>query len=127
MTGLQKAMDLEKANEWAEILKAVAHPTRLQIVGELLEGTKCVTDIQDLLPVSQSNISQHLAVLRHARLVDFVQEGAQRCYYLSRPGLASGIMGLLARDEPVLRRSREEISREQQQSGSSCQVSCGKG
>ena len=48
--------------------KALAHPTRLQIVAELLKGTKCVTDIQDILPASQSNISQHLTVLRHARI-----------------------------------------------------------
>jgi DNA-binding transcriptional ArsR family regulator len=120
-------MDSEKAAAWAESLKAVAHPTRLQIIGELLAGTRCVTDIQDLLPVSQSNISQHLAVLRHARLVDFVQEGAQRCYYLSRPGLAKGLMALLAENEPILRKSREEINREQQQTGVSCKITCGSG
>jgi DNA-binding transcriptional ArsR family regulator len=44
-------------NYWVTILKALGHPTRLQIVIELLKGTKCVTDIHDLLPASQANIS----------------------------------------------------------------------
>lgn len=102
-------MNINIANEWAEILKALAHPTRLQIVAELLKGTKCVTDIQDILPASQSNISQHLTVLRHANLVDFAQDGAQRCYYVSRPRLVSGIVRLLSDGEPVVRKSREDI------------------
>ena len=57
------------------ILKALAHSTRLQIVTELLAGTKCVTDIHDILPASQANISQHLSILRHAEIVDFNQCG----------------------------------------------------
>jgi len=92
-------MDLNTATDWAATLKALAHPTRLQIVAELLKGTKCVTDIQDLLPASQANISQHLTVLRHAGLVDFTQNGAQRCYFVSRPELAEGVLSQL-RDEP---------------------------
>ncbi len=68
-------MNFDIANMWAEVLKALAHPTRLQIVAELLKGTKCVTDIQDILPASQANISQHLTVLRHAGIVNFAQDG----------------------------------------------------
>ena len=71
----------------AETLKAFSHPTtRLSILQELLAGPKCVTDMEELLPVRQANLSQHLCVLRNAKLVDFAQEGALRCYYLSRPG-----------------------------------------
>lgn len=93
-------MDFSTANDWATTLKALAHPTRLQIVAELLKGTKCVTDIEELLPASQANISQHLTVLRHAGLVDFRQNGAQRCYFVCRPGLAAGVLSQL-RNEPV--------------------------
>ncbi len=71
---------LETTMEWAALLKALSHHTRLQIVIGLIKGTKCVTDIQDILPASQANISQHLSVLRNAGLVDFVQDGSQRCY-----------------------------------------------
>lgn len=105
----------------AETLKALAHPTRLQIVIELLKGTKCVTDIQEILPASQANISQHLTVLRHAGLVDFARDGAQRCYFVSRPELVSAILSKLAENEPVMRKTKKEITEERV--GSTC---CGR-
>lgn len=91
-------MVIEK--DWVVVLKALAHPTRLSIVSELLQGTKCVTGMQDLLPASQANISQHLGILRNARIVDFTQDGAQRCYYVCRPELIAGLFELL-RDAPA--------------------------
>lgn len=87
-------------NYWITILKALGHHTRLQIVIELLQGTKCVTDIQELLPASQANISQHLTVLRNARIVDFAQDGSQRCYYVCRPELVQGVLDLLRNEQP---------------------------
>jgi len=110
-------MDFSTANKWADLLKAFAHPTRLQIVAELLKGTKCVNDIQEILPATQSNISQHLTVLRNARLVDFVQDGAQRCYYVSRPKMAAALIELLAVGEPPIRKTKCDLEREKQSSG----------
>lgn len=105
-------MEADRAGEWAELLKAFAHPTRLQILDELRRGTRCVTDMEEILPVTQVNISQHLTVLRNARLVDFAQDGAVRCYYASRPKLVDGVLTLLAADHPVIRRTKEQIDRE---------------
>jgi ArsR family transcriptional regulator len=110
-------MDAERAHEWADLLKAFAHPTRLQILGELRKGTQCVTDMEEILPVTQVNISQHLTVLRNAKLVDFAQDGALRCYYLSRPKLVDGILELLAADLPVIRKTKEQIDREKERTG----------
>lgn len=93
----------------AELLKAFSHPTRLAILQELLAGPKCVTDMEELLPARQANISQHLAVLRHAQLVDFAQDGSLRCYYLSRPQLVEDMLALVGRGDPVVRRTPEEI------------------
>jgi ArsR family transcriptional regulator len=107
-------MNADRAYEWSELLKAFAHPTRLQILGELRNGTRCVTDMEEILPATQVNISQHLTVLRNARLVDFAQDGALRCYYLSRPRLVEGVLGLLAADIPVVRKSKEQIEREKE-------------
>ncbi|OHB26109.1 MAG: transcriptional regulator [Desulfuromonadaceae bacterium GWC2_58_13] len=92
--------------QWVAVLKALAHSTRLQIVMELLKGTKCVTDIHDLLPASQANISQHLTILRHAGIVDFTQKGAQRCYFIRCPELVTGILALLKEDPPLLGKKR---------------------
>lgn len=82
------------------ILKALAHPTRLQIVTKLQQGTKCVTDIHEILPASQANISQHLTILRNAEIVDFTQDGSQRCYYICRPELIAGVLNLLQQEQP---------------------------
>ena len=96
----------------AETLKAFAHPIRLMILQELVEGTKCVTDMEELLPAKQANISQHLSVLRNAKLVDFAQDGALRCYYLARPKLVRDMLRLVARDEPAVKRTADQIKLE---------------
>jgi ArsR family transcriptional regulator len=98
----------------AELIKAFAHPTRLLILSELLSGPKCVTDMEDLLPARQANISQHLAVLRFAKLVDYAQDGTLRCYYLARPRLVKSLLDLVARDHPVVKRTAEEIKAEKE-------------
>jgi ArsR family transcriptional regulator, arsenate/arsenite/antimonite-responsive transcriptional repressor len=101
--------DSAKQKATAEVLKAFSHPTRLAILQELIHGPKCVTDMEEILPARQANISQHLAVLRHARIVDFAQDGALRCYYLCRPRLVRDLLRLMARDEPVVTRTPEQI------------------
>jgi ArsR family transcriptional regulator len=93
----------------AELLKAFSHPTRLAILQELAAGPKCVTDIEDLVPARQANISQHLSVLRYARLVDYAQDGVLRCYYLCRPRLVRDMLALVEREEPIVKRTPAEI------------------
>lgn len=67
------------------ILKLIAHPVRTAILNELTKGVKCVSDLQDFLKIRQSNISQHLAVLRHANIIDYFIDGKLRCYFLKSP------------------------------------------
>lgn len=98
----------------AELLKAFSHPTRLAILQELVVGPKCVTDIEDLVSARQANISQHLSVLRYARLVDYAQDGALRCYYLCRPKLVRDMLALVERDEPIIKRTPEQIQADKQ-------------
>lgn len=92
-----------------ERLKAFAHPTRLMILQELVAGPKCVSDMEELLPARQANISQHLAVLRNAQLVDYAQDGALRCYYLCQPRLVRDMLTLVSRNESVVKRCADEI------------------
>jgi len=73
-------------------LKALSHPTRLLIVSELLKGTKCVTDMQQLVKARQANISQHLLILRTNGIVDWKQTGMRKCYYLKNPKLIKKIL-----------------------------------
>jgi ArsR family transcriptional regulator, arsenate/arsenite/antimonite-responsive transcriptional repressor len=52
-----------------QLLKALAEPTRLRIVGYLAQRELCVCDLEDLLGISQSMTSHHLGVLRRAGLL----------------------------------------------------------
>jgi len=74
-----------KHRRWADLLKVLAHPTRLALADVLVEGTCCVSDACDLLHVPQPNLSQHLSILRKAGIVDFQEDGKRRCYFLCDP------------------------------------------
>lgn len=82
-----------------EILKLVAHPARIAILDELSKGVKCVTDLQDFIEISQSNISQHLSALRHAGVIDYFIDGRLRCYFLKHP-LVLDLLEIIRKDYP---------------------------
>ncbi|MDP3297284.1 MAG: metalloregulator ArsR/SmtB family transcription factor [Thermodesulfovibrionia bacterium] len=82
-----------------EILKVSAHPVRIAILEELSKGVKCVSDFEEFLDISQPNISQHLAALRHAGIVDYFIDGRLRCYFLKNP-LIIDLLEILKKDYP---------------------------
>jgi DNA-binding transcriptional ArsR family regulator len=59
----------DKAAHAVELLKAMANEWRLMILCQLADGEKTVSELQDVLGLSQSALSQHLAVLRRERIV----------------------------------------------------------
>jgi DNA-binding transcriptional ArsR family regulator/YHS domain-containing protein len=67
----------------AQLLKALAHPRRLEIINLLREGELAVSDIHTMLDLPQANISQHLMLLRDAQVVTARREGKQIYYSLS--------------------------------------------
>lgn len=75
-----------KDEEWlddnAELLKALAHPSRLKIIGFLSSGKKCVKHIWEALDLPQPNVSQHLSVLRNKGILGYKREGSIVCYYI---------------------------------------------
>jgi len=83
----------------SEILKAIANPTRLKILEVLLEKEGCVRDLEKLLGKPQANISQHLAILRKAGIVDFNEVGRERCYFLKDYDKVSKILSCVNRTE----------------------------
>lgn len=64
----------------AEILKALAHPTRINILESLRHGERCVCEIIDEVNIEQSNVSQHLAVLKKLDIVSFKKDGLKVIY-----------------------------------------------
>jgi len=69
--------------EEAELLKALAHPVRLIIVKGLMAEEGCnVTNMQQCLNIPQSTLSQHLAKLREADILNSERNGLERNYYV---------------------------------------------
>jgi DNA-binding transcriptional ArsR family regulator/YHS domain-containing protein len=69
----------------AELLKALAHPRRLEIVQLLRDQELTVTGIYEMLDLPQANISQHLMILRDAGIVTTQRDGKQIIYSLAHP------------------------------------------
>lgn len=73
----------------AQMMKALGHPARLQILLYLSQNPQCITgDIVSALPLAQATVSQHLKVLRDAGLICGTIEGPATCYCLCEEGLA---------------------------------------
>jgi len=68
----------------AEVLRAAGEPTRLRILNLLRQGSICVCDLQAILELPQSTVSNHLTALRHADLVKDERKGPRVMYSLSR-------------------------------------------
>jgi len=64
----------------ADLLKALSHPKRLEIIHLLRDSELSVTQIQEMLDLPQSNLSQHLMVLRNAKVVKTRKDGKQVYY-----------------------------------------------
>jgi ArsR family transcriptional regulator len=64
----------------AYLCKALAHPTRLLIIDELRHGPRSVGELALRLGLPQSNLSQHLGILRAKRLVANRRDGSTVYY-----------------------------------------------
>jgi ArsR family transcriptional regulator, virulence genes transcriptional regulator len=93
-----KMNDLERmsrhAESAAELLKSLAHPARLLVACRLVEGEASVSELQSLGSLSMSALSQHLAVMRDAGLVQTRRE-SQTIYYSLSKGPVWGVMQAL--------------------------------
>ena len=61
----------------AEILKALAQPTRLKILECLRNGEKCICEIVPAINGEQSNISRHISLMQKSHLVTTRKEGVR--------------------------------------------------
>lgn len=70
-----------------ELLKTIAHPTRLAVLDILRDGEQCVCHMEAMLGVRQAYISQQLMILREAGLVEVRRDGLNMYYRLVKPEL----------------------------------------
>jgi DNA-binding transcriptional ArsR family regulator len=75
-------MDKELATHAAEVLKAVAHPIRLQIVEVLEEGERSVNEITEAVGEKQAIISQQLNLMKDKGILSSRREGARVFYQI---------------------------------------------
>lgn len=73
----------DMATHACDLLKAMANEWRLMILCQLSEGEKTVSELQQTLGLSQSALSQHLAVLRRERIVKARKHAQSVSYSLS--------------------------------------------
>ena len=83
-----------RINEAAEILKAMSSETRLKILCALSEGELPVNQLAELTAQSPSAVSQHLAKLKAASLVEARRE-AQTIYYSCTAGIGRTLVNTL--------------------------------
>ncbi len=91
----------------ADILKALGHPTRISIVEYLRHGERCVCEIFPALRMEQSNVSQHLAVLKKSGVLESRKDGLRVIYRISSPEVLE-ILDLL--QETIVRRARDNAA-----------------
>jgi ArsR family transcriptional regulator len=78
----------------ANLCKALAHPTRLLIIDELRDAPRSVSELVERIGLRQSNLSQHLGILRDQRLVIARREG-QTVFYSLRDARVTQAFDLL--------------------------------
>jgi ArsR family transcriptional regulator len=84
----------------AEVLKTLSNPKRLEIIHLLAEGPREVGRLAEELGISQPNVSQHLALMRSAGVVDAERDGREVRYRLSDPEIIAAcetMRGVLVR------------------------------
>src|SRR5512137_2819536 len=74
---------MEAYDRQAEILKALGHPVRLQILDILRDGERCVCHIEAALQLRQAYVSQQLMALRKAGLVAHRKDGLRVYYHIT--------------------------------------------
>jgi len=81
------AEERPRAAHLADVLKALAHPSRLRIVAALCEGPQSVIGLAERLDLKQAIVSQQLRILRMSGLVAATRENGFSLYGLAEPRL----------------------------------------
>ncbi|NLI55119.1 MAG: winged helix-turn-helix transcriptional regulator [Clostridiales bacterium] len=85
----------EQLTQASEIFKALSHPARLCIVNKLTRMNLNVTQMQDCLSMSQSNISQHLTILKSKGIIKGTRIGSEVIYSLADERMKALVMQFL--------------------------------
>jgi ArsR family transcriptional regulator len=102
---VRSTRDKERYRARAEILKALAHPTRLFLVEELSRGERSVGELTGMVGADISTVSKHLTVLRQTGILADEKRGSN-VYYSLRVPCVLGFFGCV---EAVLTSTGEPL------------------
>src|SRR4030042_1828343 len=88
----------------AELLKALAQPTRLRILELLRDGEKCICEIVPAINGEQSNVSRHISLMQKSHLVTTRKDGVKVMVKVTDPE----IFNILDRVSRMLREQFKE-------------------
>ena len=71
----------------AELFKTLGHPVRIKILQMLMNEERCVCEIMENIDIEQSNLSQHLKVLKKQGLIDSRKDGQRVIYWIAYPSV----------------------------------------
>ena len=91
-------------NKLAGFFKAIAHPTRINILRTIYEKDICVNDISKELSINQPNTSQHLAILKNHNLLKKSKKGNEACYKIKD----DGIIKIIEQVEKLIKKLEKE-------------------
>jgi DNA-binding transcriptional ArsR family regulator len=104
---MEVAMEEQVIELKAEILKALAQPTRLKILEFLRKGEKCICEIVPAINGEQSNISRHISVMQKSHLVTTRKDGVKVMVEVKDPK----IFDILDRVTAILKNRMNEQSK----------------
>jgi DNA-binding transcriptional ArsR family regulator len=93
------------------VLKALGEPRRVEILQLLRGGPRAVGEIAAEVDVSQQAVSQHLAVLERAGLVEATKEGTRSIYAVRHAGFAPALEFVQAFWQPRLMALKAEVEK----------------
>jgi ArsR family transcriptional regulator len=104
-------IDMTLYNLQATISKTLANPIRIAILHILKDGEKSVNELTDIIGVSQSNLSQHLALMRQIGIVKTRKQGTSIYYSVTNPKIneACDTVRDILKDQL---KKRQELARE---------------
>lgn len=90
----------------ADFFKTLAHPARIKILHSLENGERCVCDLLEEIGIEQSNLSQHLGLMKKQGIIDSKKDGQKVIYRI----VYSSVMDVVGAAEKTL---SEQISNSQ--------------
>ena len=91
----------------SNVFKALAHPTRIQIIKLLKDGELCVCEILPRIESEQSNTSQHLNVMKNQGIVESRKDGSKVIYCIKN----KEVYEMIKLAEAIILRQMEETKR----------------